>query len=52
MFIAGMLLPGMCYSLDADNSLYVLKMAIGYYDKPEIVNSDQGSQFACVLWTE
>jgi putative transposase len=39
-------------SLDADNSLYVLKMAIGHYGKPEIVNSDQGSQFTCALWTE
>jgi putative transposase len=39
-------------SLDADNSLYVLKMAIGHYGKPEIINSDQGSQFTCALWTE
>src|SRR5665811_2193508 len=31
-------------SLDADNSLYVLKMAIGHYGKPEIINS-------CLLYT-
>jgi putative transposase len=39
-------------SLDAENSLSVLKMAIGHYGKPEIINSDQGSQFTCALWTE
>jgi len=39
-------------SLDADNSLSVLKMAIAQYGKPEIINSDQGSQFTCALWTE
>ena len=39
-------------SLDADNSLYVLKMAIENHGKPEIINSDQGSQFTCALWIE
>lgn len=39
-------------SLDAENSLSVLKMAIVHHGKPEIINSDQGSQFTCALWTE
>jgi putative transposase len=39
-------------SLDADNSLSVLKNAIEHHGKPEIINSDQGSQFTCELWTE
>jgi putative transposase len=39
-------------SLDAENSLGVLKRAIDRYGKPEIINSDQGSQFTCALWTE
>jgi putative transposase len=39
-------------SLDAENSLEVLKRAIALYGKPEIINSDQGSQFTCALWTE
>lgn len=39
-------------SLDADNSLSVLKMAIKKHGNPEIINSDQGSQFTCALWTE
>lgn len=39
-------------SLDADNSLSVLKMAMEHHGKPEIINSDQGSQFTCALWTE
>lgn len=39
-------------SLDAENSLSVLKMAIAQHGKPEIINSDQGSQFTCALWTE
>jgi putative transposase len=39
-------------SLDAENSLLVLKSAIARHGKPEIINSDQGSQFTCALWTE
>jgi len=39
-------------SLDAENTLEVLKQAINEYRKPEIINSDQGSQFTCALWTE
>lgn len=39
-------------SLDAENSLSVLKTAISHYGRPEIINSDQGSQFTCALWTE
>ena len=39
-------------SLDADNSLSVLKIAIQHHGKPEIINSDQGSQFTCDVWTE
>ncbi len=39
-------------SLNAENSLSVLGKAITRYGKPEIINSDQGSQFTCALWTE
>ncbi len=39
-------------SLDAENSLSVLKKAIAQYGMPEIINSDQGSQFTCTLWVE
>lgn len=39
-------------NLDAENSLSVLKTAIANYGMPEIINSDQGSQFTCALWTE
>jgi putative transposase len=39
-------------SLDASNTLAVLKKAIKEQGKPEIINSDQGSQFTCALWTE
>jgi putative transposase len=39
-------------SLDAENCLAVLKTAIARHGKPEIINSDQGSQFTCALWTE
>lgn len=39
-------------NLEANNSLEVLKRAIARYGKPEIINSDQGSQFTCALWTE
>jgi putative transposase len=39
-------------SLEARNTLAVLKQAIAEHGKPEIINSDQGSQFTCPLWTE
>ena len=39
-------------TLDAENCLNVLKMAISKYGKPEIVNSDQGSQFTSDLWID
>lgn len=43
---------GVFNNLDAENSLSVLQSAIAYHGKPEIINSDQGSQFTCALWTE
>jgi putative transposase len=39
-------------TLDATNSLCVLKESVRKYGKPEIVNSDQGSQFTCSSWVE
>ncbi len=39
-------------SLDAENVLSVLKQAIKQHGEPEIINSDQGSQFTCSLWIE
>ena len=39
-------------SLAAENCLNVLKKAISQNGKPEIINSDQGSQFTCDLWIE
>jgi hypothetical protein len=35
--------------LEAAASLQVLKEAVAEHGKPEIVNSDQGSQFTCKL---
>ncbi len=39
-------------TLDAENALAVLKQAIKKHGTPEIINSDQGSQFTCSLWIE
>jgi len=39
-------------TLEAEASLSVLKNAISIHGKPEIVNSDQGSQFTSELWVE
>ena len=39
-------------SLEAVHCLELLKEAICTYGKPEIVNSDQGSQFTCQGWIE
>ena len=41
---------GISNTLDADASLSVLKQAIKDHGKPEIINSDQGSQFTCEKW--
>ncbi len=37
-------------TLDADNALNLLKQAIRKHGSPEIINSDQGSQFTCSQW--
>jgi putative transposase len=43
---------GISNTLDASCSLNVTKEAILRYGKPEIINSDQGSQFTCNDWIE
>ena len=43
---------GISNSLEADVSLAVLKQAIKEHGKPEIINSDQGSQFTCEKWVK
>jgi len=39
-------------TLAAGNTLDVFKQAVANHGKPEIINSDQGCQFTCALWTE
>lgn len=41
---------GISNTLDADATLSVFKQAIRDHGKPEIINSDQGSQFTCDGW--
>lgn len=41
---------GISNTLDADASLSVMKQAVKKHGKPEIINSDQGSQFTCEDW--
>jgi len=41
---------GISNSLEANATLLVLKQAIKDHGKPEIINSDQGSQFTCENW--
>jgi putative transposase len=43
---------GISNTLEADASLEVLKQAIKDHGKPEIINSDQGSQFTCESWVK
>lgn len=43
---------GLSNSLEAGNSLKVINKAISDFGKPEMVNSDQGSQFTCEGWVE
>ena len=39
-------------NLEAENCLNVVKEAVLAFEKPEILNSDQGSQFTSNLWIE
>jgi len=39
-------------TLEADNCLKLVQTSIEKYGKPEIINSDQGSQFTCHKWVE
>lgn len=41
---------GISNTLEAEASLAVMKQAVKDYGKPEIINSDQGSQFTCKEW--
>ena len=41
---------GLSNSLEAQASLSVLQEAVEKHGKPEIINSDQGSQFTCMEW--
>lgn len=43
---------GLSNSLEAEATLSVLKQAIKNHGKPDIINSDQGSQFTCEKWVE
>lgn len=43
---------GISNTLEAEASINVLKQAIKDYGKPEIINSDQGSQFTCENWVD
>ncbi|MGM0634780.1 MAG: IS3 family transposase [Bacteroidota bacterium] len=43
---------GLSNTLDAQASLEVVKQAIKTKGKPEILNSDQGSQFTCLAYVE
>jgi putative transposase len=43
---------GISNTLESDAVVSVLKQAIKDHGKPEIINSDQGSQFTCEKWVE
>ena len=43
---------GLSNTLEAESTLLVMKQAVRVYGKPEIINSDQGSQFTCEDWIE
>ena len=43
---------GLSNTLDAVASLEVVKQAISDNGKPEILNSDQGSQFTCLAYVD
>ena len=39
-------------TLEAGSSIEVLNRAIDEHGKPEIINSDQGSQYTCQKWID
>lgn len=43
---------GLYTTLDAANAIEVVDRAISVYGKPEIINSDQGSQYTCHQWVD
>lgn len=43
---------GLYNTLDAVNAIEVLNKAISTHGMPEIINSDQGSQYTCPLWVK
>lgn len=43
---------GLYSTLEATNAIKVLNRAIEEHGKPEIVNSDQGSQYTCQKWID
>jgi len=43
---------GLYNTLEAENAIEVLNRAIEQYGAPEIINSDQGSQYTCAAWID
>ena len=43
---------GLYSTLESENAIEVLKRAIARHGAPEIINSDQGSQYTCKEWIE
>lgn len=39
-------------TLEAETQTEIMKELVGLYGKPEIINSDQGSQYTSLLWTD
>lgn len=43
---------GLYSTLESSNAIEVLDKAVAQHGKPEIINSDQGSQYTCHEWVE
>lgn len=43
---------GLYSTLESCNAIEVLDAAVARHGKPEIINSDQGSQYTCAEWIE
>lgn len=41
---------GLFETLEAENSLEVLWRSVALYGRPQIINTDQGSQYVCWVW--
>lgn len=52
VYSRGIMAWGLYNTMEKENCAEVLDMAVAAHGAPEIINSDQGSQYTCPLWLD